>query len=189
MFKRLRDALERALAAATPPPDLGAIASQMRDAVVEQKVGVRTMQDDLARVRTLLAMQQAELATATRRRDLALSIQDSETVEIAERFITRIQERVVVLEKKVAAQADELALAERDLVEMTSQLADAAKKHPGLQSERSADAAWQELGQAGMDRSDTDLEHDLLRGRMERQAREAAADAKLDELKKRMGRE
>ncbi len=189
MFKRLRDALERALAAATPPPDLGAIASQMRGAVVEQKVGVRAMQDDLARARQLLAMQQAELATATRRRDLAQSIQDTETVDVAERFITRIQERVGVLEKKIAAQADEVALAERDLAEMTTQLSEAAKKHPGIQSERSTEAAWQELGQGGMDRPDTDLEGEMLRGRMERQAREAAADAKLDELKKRMGRE
>jgi hypothetical protein len=40
-----------------------------------------------------------------------------------------------------------------------------------------------------MDRPETDLEAELLEGRMKRQAREAAADARLDELKKRMGRE
>lgn len=189
MFKRLRDALERALAAATPPPDLGAIASQMREAVVEQKAGVRAMQDDLAKATQLLEHQRAELVTAERRRELALSIQDTETVAVAERFIERLRERVVVLEKKVAAQTDELGLAERDLVEMTAQLADAAKKHPGITAERSAEAAWDGLGKGGMDRPEVDLEAELLQGRMKRAAREAEASAKLDELKKRMGRE
>jgi hypothetical protein len=189
MFNRLRDALERALASATPPPDLGAIASQMREAVVEQKVGVRAMQDDLDKARQLLVMQQSELATATRRREQAAAIQDAETIDVADKFIARIQERIAVLEKKVAAQTEELGLAERDLAEMTTQLADAARRHPGIQSERSTEAAWQGLGQGGMDRPETDLEAELLEGRMKRQAREAAADAKLDELKKRMGRE
>ena len=189
MFNRLRDALERALAAATPPPDLGAIASQMREAVIEQKMGVRQMQDDLSKARQLLTVQQQELATATRRRDQAAAINDAETVEIAGKYITKLQERVVILEKKVAAQAEELGLAERDLAEMTTQLADAAQKHPGIQSDRSTEAAWQGLGKGGMDRPETDMEGDLLRTRMERQAREAAADARLDELKKRMGRE
>jgi hypothetical protein len=189
MFKRLRDALERALAAATPPPDLGEIASQMREAVIEQKTGVRAMQEDLAKASQLLALQQEELATAVRRRELAVGIDDQETVAVADRFIAKIRERVAVLERKVAAQSEELALAERDLQEMTAQLADAARRHPGLASERSADAAWQGLGRGGMDRPETDLEGDLLKGRMERAAREAAADAKLDELKKRMGRE
>jgi len=189
MFKRLRDALERALAAATPPPDLGAIASQMREAVVEQKAGVRAMQEDLAKARALLEHQQAELVTAERRRDLALSIQDTETVTVAEKFIVRLRERVVVLEKKVAAQADELGLAERDLAEMTTQLADAAKKHPSIEADRSANAAWEGLGKGGMDRPEVDLESELLQGRMKRAAREAEADAKLEEMKKRMGRE
>jgi hypothetical protein len=40
-----------------------------------------------------------------------------------------------------------------------------------------------------MDRPELDLESELLQGRMKRAAREAEADAKLDELKKRMGRE
>lgn len=189
MFKRLRDALERALAAATPPPDLGQIASQMREAVIEQKMGVRAMQEDLEKARQLLTLQQQELATAVRRREQAAAINDAETIEIADKFIAKLQERVGVLEKKVAAQTDELGLAERDLAEMTAQLAEAARKQPSIKSERSADAAWQGLGEGGMDRPETDLEHDLLKTRIERQAREAAADARLDELKKRMGRE
>lgn len=189
MFQKLRDALDRAMAAATPPPDLGEIASQMREAVVEQKVGVRLMQEELAKAEQLLAAERAQLETAQRRRDMAASIEDTETVTVADKFIARHQERLAILVKKVDAQREELALAERDLAEMTTQLQDAARRNPSISSERSTDAAWNGLGQGGMDRPETDLEHELLQGRMERAAREAAADAKLDELKRRMGRE
>ncbi|MFI5206393.1 MAG: hypothetical protein ACHQU8_03975 [Gemmatimonadales bacterium] len=188
MFEKLRDALERALAAATPPPDLGEIASRMREAVIEQKALVRGLQAELGKVEELLSHQRAELATAQRRRALAEGIKDEETVAVAQKFIAKLGERVVVLEKKVVVQKDEIALAEKELAEMTAQLQEAAR-HPKLASERSAEAAWQGLGRAGMDRPETDLEGELLKGRMERAAREAQADAKLEELKKKMGRE
>jgi len=189
MFKKIRDALERALEAATPPPDLGEIASQMREAVIEQKAGVRGMREELARAEEILAQEKAQLAIAERRRELATGIQDSETVTVAEKFIARHQERIAVLERKVVVQREELGMAERDLAEMTTQLQEAARRHPKLGSERSANDAWNGLGAAGMDRPEVDLEHDLLKTRVDRAAREAAADAQLEELKKRMGRE
>ena len=189
MFKKLKDALERALAAATPPPDLGEIASQMREAVIEQKAAVRLMSDDLAKADEQLIVERSQLATAQRRRELASGIQDGETVEVAERFIARHHERILVLERKVVVQREELSLAERDLAEMTRQLQEAARRNPSIGSQRSADAAWNGLGQAGMDRPELDLEHEALKGRADRAAREAAADARLEEMKKRMGRE
>jgi len=189
MFEKLRDALERALAAATPPPDLGEIASRMRDAVIEQKAMVRGLQSELAKAEALLAHQKTELATAERRRALAEGIKDGETVAVAQKFIAKVGERVAVLEKKVIIQRDEIALAEKELAEMTAQLQEAARHNPKLTSERSAEKAWQGFGRAGMDRPETDLEGELLKGRMERAAREAQADARLEELKKRMGRE
>jgi activator of 2-hydroxyglutaryl-CoA dehydratase len=189
MFKQLRDALERALAAATPPPDLGEIAARMREAVIEQKALVRGLEGELAKAEELLSRQKAELATAERRRALAEGIHDEETVAVAQKFIVKLGARVAVLEKKVVVQRDEIALAEKELAEMTAQLQEAARHHPTLTSERSVEAAWQGLGRAGMDRPDTDLEGELLKGRMDRAAREAQADAKLDELKKKMGRE
>jgi hypothetical protein len=188
VFARLRDALERALAAATPPEDLGEIASRMREAVIEQKAGVRAMQEALAQAEALLAHHQGELATARRRRELAAGIADAETVAVAEKYIAKTGEHVGVLEKKVVAQREELALAERELAEMTAQLQEAARRNPATTAERSAAGAWNALGGAGMDRPETDLEGELLKGRMERAAREAQADAKLDELKKKMGR-
>lgn len=187
VFKRLRDALERALAAATPPPDLSEIASQMREAVIEQKAGLRAMQEALAEAERLLGVERAELATAERRRGQAEAIGDTETVAVAERFMARHRERAEVLEQKVTAQRAEVALAARDLEEMTQQLQEAARRAPA-QGQRSAAEAWNRLGEAGMDRPGTDLEDEMLKSRLSHAEREATAAAKLEELKKRMGR-
>ena len=187
MFKRLRDALERALAAATPPPDLSEIASQMRDAVIEQKAGLRAIREALAQAEGQLEAARAELATAERRRGQAEAIGDTETVEVADRYIAKHRERAEVLEKKVVAQREEAALAERDLAEMTKQLQEAARRAPAA-GQASAAEAWNSLGAAGMDRPETDLEGEMLRSRLSQAEREAAADAKLEEMKRKMGR-
>ena len=188
MFKKLREALERALEAATPPENLSDIAARMREAVIEQKATVRGLEAELAKAEDLLAHQKAELETATRRREAAAGINDQETVAVADKFIARLGERTAVLDKKVAAQREELALAQADLTEMTAQLQEAARRNPKLTSERSTEAAWRDLGKAGMDRPEMDIEGELLEGRARRAAREAQADAKLEELKKKMGR-
>lgn len=186
MFKRLRERLEAALAAATPPPDLGEIAAGMRDAVIEQKAGVRALQQALGEADAQLAHERAQLETAERRRELAAGIDDAETTQVAERFAARHRERVAVLERKVAAQREELALAERDLAEMTAQLQEAARKTP--QAERSLGEAWASLGQAGAPRPGVDPADEALKSQMDRAAREAAATEKLEELKRKMGR-
>lgn len=188
MFRKLRDALERALEAATPPPDLGEIAARMRDAVIEQKAAVRQLREGLAKDEALLVQAREDLATNERRRGQAEAIGDGETVSVADRFIGKQRDRLAVLERKVTVQREELALAEQDLTEMTAQLAEAQKRRPADLGSRSANDAWNSLGAAGMDRPGTDPDEDVLRSRLDREAREAVAAAKLEELKKKMGR-
>lgn len=188
MFERLRAALQAALEAATPPPNLREIAGQMQQAVIEAKAGVRGMREALVLSERELAHVRDDVETAVRRRDLAVGIDDQETVAVAAKYLAKQQERLAVLERKVAAQREELALAERDLGEMQAQLADATKHRAGHEADRSRDAAWASLGEAGMDRPEVDLEQELLRGQMDRSAREAAADQALEEMKRRMGK-
>lgn len=188
MFKRLRDALEAALAAATPPPDLYDLAGQMREALIEARAGLGQMRDALAASEREQQALAREIETAERRRALAAGIEDAETVEVAERYLARHRERAAVLEKKVAAQREEIALAERDAGEMAAQLEEVTKRRGNIQGERSAQAAWSALGQAGVDRPELDAEQEALKVKMDRAAREADADAKLEELKRRMGR-
>jgi len=188
VFKRLREALEAALASATPPADLYDLAGRMREALIEAKAGLGTMRDALAATERDRQLMAQEIETAQRRRDLAAGINDQETVTVADRFLAKHREHVAVLEKKAAAQREEVALAERDVGEMAAQLEEVTKRKGGIESERSSQAAWAALGRAGMDRPELDAEQEALKARMDRAAREADADAKLEELKRRMGK-
>lgn len=185
MFERLREALRAALDAATPPADLRDLAGQMRVAVVDARVAVREVREALQRTEAELAGERQRLADAERRGRLAGEIQDAETVEVANRFAAKHRERLAVLEKKRAAQQDELGLAERELSEMQTQLK-AADQNRGAGSGRSTEEAWRELQRAGGTRPGVDPEDDLLKSQLERAQREAAADRQLDELKKKL---
>ena len=189
MFERLREALRAALEAATPPDDLRALVREMREAVVRAKAGVQELREGLERTETELAAERQRLADAERRGRLAAEIQDHETVRVAARFAAKHRERVAVLERKVAAQRDELALAERELSDMRAQLAAAERDRPAAEARRGAERAWRDLEAAGGVRPDLDLSDEPLRREMDRAAREAAAERRLQELKKRMSKD
>lgn len=186
MFERLRDALRAALEAATPTGDLRDLARQMREAVVDAKVALREMREALQRTEAELGAERQRLADADRRGRLAGEIQDDETVQVANRFVARHQERVAMLERKVSAQREELALAERDLIDMQTQLKAAERERAS--GVGSTERAWRDLQAAGGTRPGVDPEEDLLKADMDRAARERAADEQLDLLKKKLGR-
>src|ERR1051326_8095437 len=122
MFERLRDAVRAALEAATPPGDLRDLARQMREAVVDAKVAVEEMKGAVARTDAELAAERQRLADAERRWRPGAGNPGQETGEGGERFAAKHRERAGVLERKLAAQREELALAERELGEMQGQL-------------------------------------------------------------------
>jgi hypothetical protein len=188
VFKRLREALEAALASATPPEDLYDLAGRMRVALVEARAGLSALREGLEKTERELALAQREIETAERRRALAAGIADAETVQVAEVYLAKHRERAAVLERKAAAQREEIALAERDEAEMLRQLEEVTKRRGTVDAGRSSVEAWASLGRAGADRPELDPEQEALKARMDRAAREAEADAKLEELKKRMGK-
>ncbi|OGU02099.1 MAG: hypothetical protein A2085_03785 [Gemmatimonadetes bacterium GWC2_71_10] len=188
MFERLRARLEAAMAAATKAEDPRTAVGRMREALIEMRAAVGPMRDAVAETDRQLAAARAELETARRRRDMAATIGDQETVTVAEKYATKLGERVAVLERKAAAQREELNLAEADLTEFTTQFNDAVKQRGGESAGQSAEQAWQSLGQAGMDRPGADPDDELLRGRMDRAALEAEANARLEEMKRKMGK-
>ena len=189
MFERLRDTLRAALDAATPPGDLRDLTRQMREAVVEAKVAVMEARDAVARTERDLAQERQRLADAERRGRLASEIQDAETVAVAGRFAAKHRDRVGVLDKKLAALRDELALYEREVGDMQAQLARAEQDRPLTEAERSAERAWRDLQAVGGTRPGVDPEDELLKSRLDRAGREAAAERQLRELKKKMKKE
>jgi hypothetical protein len=183
VFERLRAALDAALAAHTSSPNVRDLAAQMRQAVIELRAGVSKMREDLAATELQLAAEGRNRDDADRRGKLAAGIGDKETVEIAERFTAKHIERVGVLEQKLSAQRAELALAERELDDMTNQLRTVDRQGSG-----SAAKAWRDIDAAGGTRPETDMSDELLKSNLERQARESAAEQQLRELKKKMGK-
>jgi hypothetical protein len=178
MFERLRETLRDALSRASSPQGRAALA-QMRDALVQAKVGLQDLREGLDRTRARLAAERGELDTVRRRGKLAADIDDRETVRIAEQYERKHAERVAVLEKKLVAQQEELALAEHEIDDMTAQLRAA---HVGAVPPDVAPVAPPDPLE------DAKPETDALRRDLDRAAREANAQRQLDELKRRMGK-
>ncbi len=148
-------------------------AQGLHDALLGLKVGLQDLHDSLARTERELTQEQEQLTTVERRRELADGIQDTETASIAREFADRHRRRVELLERKVAVQKDEVALAEQE--------------YEGLSAHYKS--AKQGAGPNGAVPPPPPAEDgDLLKIRLDRHAIEAAAQAQLELLKKKMGK-
>jgi hypothetical protein len=189
MFDELRDSL-RALSSRLDPDERRRMGQGMREAMVHAKLAINDMRAALATTEQRLRVEEGELATVRRRQSLAADIGDQETVAIAERFAAQHAERVAVLETKRMAQQQELALAEREYEAMSSDLRQILSGvAPGGES---PDAAAAREVQALFTHEDPGATVDPLASgapaRRSRVEREADAEARLAELKKRFGR-
>lgn len=186
MFDSLKLAIQDLLHGRVAPADRRAAIADMKRALVSARLGVEDVREGVELTRRRLAAEREQLATMERRRTLAEGINDAETLALAGKHAAQHAERVAVLERKLEAQEAEASLAERELGEMLTQLKSAsagvgsggAGATPGITDE--------ELGLP----SDKALRSELdgLAREHARSEAEAAADAKLAELKKKMGR-
>ena len=183
MFDGLKARLDRLLRD-RGGSDSRAYAAGLREALVEARLGITEMRRALVSAEAELQSERKQLADAERRGRLAAAVPDGETVAVAERFAMRHRERILVLERKVVVQRDELALTEREVQEMTAQWRSASQGGPRSES---LDAAWRDLEAAGGSRS-TD-EPDRMAADLDRRHREETVEAQLAYLKKKMGRE
>lgn len=191
MFDELRDSL-RALSSRLDPDERRRMSTGMREAMVHAKLAINDMRAALAVTEQRLRTEQAELETVRRRQGLAADIGDNETVAIAERFAAQHAERVAVLESKRMVQQQELDLADREYEQMSTDL---RRAMAGLAPEaRSADeAAAREVDAllrddpASVAGAEDPLEAPAATRRT-RAEREADADARLADLKRKLGR-
>lgn len=177
---------------ATPPEDRRAHVSRMRDTLVQARVGLEDLRDALAKAKARLAAEERELETVLRRKQLAEGIGDRETVDVATKYEAMHRERAEVSRRKVEAQEAELAIAERDVAEMTAELKTAMSGGSLGGSQRAAvsgeDAATAGTADVGPDGEGLASEIDSLGRARVRAERDADAERKLEELKRRMGR-
>jgi hypothetical protein len=166
-------------------PSSRARARMMREALVDAKVGLSQSRAAHEAVRAQLERERTELATVRRRGQLAEGINDTETVRLAREYEGRHAERIAVLEKKLAALAQEVALVERETAEMTSQL----KRLTGMNDTATPPTPDTPTSDTVDNPEAGDLsELDALRRTAERSARDADADRRLADLKRRMGK-
>ena len=152
----------------------------MREALVEAKVGLAQSREARDATSAQLERERTELATVRRRGQLATAINDAETVRLAAEFDRKHSERIAVLERKLAALAQEVALVERETAEMSAQL----KRLAGGGDPAAPPPADPDPDPLADDLSD----FDALRRTADRSARDADADRRLADLKRRMGK-
>jgi multidrug resistance efflux pump len=176
MFDELRDSL-RAFSDRLDPDEQRRMTAGMRDALVHAKLGIQELRQAVSETDARLRTEQAELDTVRRRQGYASDIGDAETVAVAERFALQHAERVAMLESKRMVQQQELTLAEREYETMSGEL---QRILSGLAPRGGANGS-------------TSAEADPVGGaepppRRTRADREADADARLAELKRRLGK-
>ncbi|MEK7402635.1 MAG: hypothetical protein AABZ80_09775 [Gemmatimonadota bacterium] len=157
----------------------------MKGTIVQATMGVDELREALSWSRKKLEVEQRELATVRRRKELATGIQDAETMAVADRFERQHAEKVAVFEEKIAVQARELELAERELGEMKAELRQAMAGAPGSAT-GPAEVLEDPLDDESGARASQEI--DALARARARADRDAEAQRRLDEMKKNLGK-
>ena len=186
MFESFRQTLRDLMDRATPPEERRAGLARMKDTLVTARMAVEDLRGGVSVTRQRLEAERRELETMRRRKGYAQGINDGETMALAEKYEAHHAERVAVLERKLDAQEAELAIAERDVAQMTSELKQAMLGVPGAPS--ASDAAAAEVDAALNESSNIASELDAMGRARARSEREAEAEQRLAELKRRMGK-
>jgi hypothetical protein len=185
MFDSFRQSLRDLMDRSTPPEARRAGLAQMKQTLVQARMGLDDLRGGITQTRHRLAAEQAELETVRRRKGLAAGIDDKETVALAEKYEALHAERTEVLTRKLSAQEAELAMVEREVSEMTAALKLALAGGEGALPLSSEQAELDEMLDGG---ANVAQEIDALGRASTRSAREAEADRLLAELKRRMGK-
>jgi hypothetical protein len=157
---------------------------------VTARLGLDDLRAGVAATRRRLEAEQRELETVRRRKGLAAGIADAETVSVAEKYEAHHAERLAVYTRKLEAQEAELAIAEREVAEMSAELKGAmlGATPAGGSLDADARAAAAAADEAAGDLSGVASELDAMGRARARSERDAEAERRLAELKRRMGK-
>ncbi|MGQ0641980.1 MAG: hypothetical protein ACT4P6_14615 [Gemmatimonadaceae bacterium] len=183
LFEDIRQALRDLLSGSVPPNERRALLGDMRETLVRARMGLDDLRRGCEETRKRLAQELREHETVERRRALAEQIGDNETAAIAVRYAAHHAERIIVLQRKLESQEAERALVDGEVSEMTAQLK-AAMAGAGSGLAGGAATPDESLG----DDESLRAELDNIKRAETRAARDAAADERLAELKRRMGK-
>lgn len=216
MFEKLRNAFREAvdnfyeeLNRDQVPEAVDKLLKGMRDELTDARLQIGDLEKQ---IRTTLAQaekEKKEAATARRRGKMAEEIGDAETARVANEYADKHAERRRLLERKAVALKEELDFREREYEEMTAKVKEAEAKRDALAATTGRTGARESLGAAEdlfaeLDRMAEKIDEEDARAR----AAESFADfdlagddepppesppvdfdARLEELKRRMGQD
>lgn len=187
MFDSFRQSLNDLMDRATPPEERRAVLTRMKQTLVQARMGLDDLRAGLTITRQRLDAETRELETMRRRKAAAATINDAETLALAEKYESTHAARVDVLRRKLDAQEAELAMVDREVAEMTAELKQAITGG-GVPTGSLMDDATAEADTV-LDSSATVADEiDALGRAGRRSAREAEAEQRLAEMKRRMGK-
>lgn len=136
MFRRLRDAIDRALSrlegGGVTREEIDRLLSAMREELIERKANLPKLEENIGALERERAAERRRAEDCVRRAEQAQKISDTETVEVAESFARKHLSRVEVLERKAEAARAELAMEREEVERMTQALKDAVARRDVL---------------------------------------------------------
>ena len=197
------------------PETVDKLLKGMRDELADTKVQIRSLEEQIRKTLAQAEAQKKEAATARRRGEMAEKIGDEETAKVAREFADKHAERQGLLERKAVALKGELEFLEGEYEGMMAKVKEAAAKRDALAAKSGRAGARDTIGAADdlfseLDRmaekigdeesraraaesfGDLDLDGDAADDfdrELEAEEPEVDVDARLEELKRRMGRD
>lgn len=218
MFQNLRDAFKEAvenfkeeLHRDQVPEVVDGLLRQMQEELTDAQAHLHTLEAQIKRSLQLVEMEEKEIATCRRREAMANKIGDEETARVALEYEAKHRKRKVIQENKALALREEMELKRGEIREMMAHFKEAKAKRETLSATLGRAQARNAMTDsddlfAEMDRMAEKIEgahhrskaeEDLLAelGEMESSwesngpTPEELAEARLRELKRRMGEE
>lgn len=189
VFDDLKDAFRDLLSGNVAPDERRAFLHAMKDSLARARMALDDLRSGVDTTRRRLQQQRAELETVRRRKALAEGIGDAETVTIAARFEAQHAEHVSALERKLEGEEAELTLVESEVTEMTAQFKAAqAGVGSGLGGGAASSGSGPRVRETeAREAGDLDAEIDAVGRAQRRAALDADAEARLADLKRKMG--
>lgn len=215
-FREAVDNFKKELTRDEVPEAVDRLLHGMREEVTDAKTRLHDLQEAIRRALAEAGREKRELETCERRERMAAQIGDEDTARVAGEFAQKHRERKEVLEQKAVALQKELDLREREIEGMLKQIKEAQKKRDTLAAEvgrgsareairesrglfdeldRMADRMGDEGRQADAaeelyrDTAAEDWDSDLGLETEPPPRQETDVDARLAELKRRMGQQ
>ncbi len=193
------------------PEVVDSLLRQMHQETTETQAQVHSLEEQLKRALQLAELEAGEVATCRRRESLAKRIGDEETARVAVEFAEKHERRKVVQERKALALREELEMKRGEVEDMLEKLKEARAKRDSLSATAGRTSARGSISESDDLFAELDRMADQIHGADHQRVAEddlmaeldaldspssaptispeEDAEARLRELKRRMGKE